>query len=83
MRDFGSLMLPITRYSTMPTNGMRKIASSQAIAAVGLRCRGMKMSASTLIARSAKNAIVQIRLARFPASTEASRGEGQARCARR
>ena len=68
IRDFGSLMLPITRNRMMPTNGMRKIASSQAMAAVGLRCRGMKMSASTLMARSTKKAIVQIRL---PVSTAA------------
>ncbi len=37
----------------MPTNGIRKIARSQAIAAVGLRSRGMMMSAAIRMARSA------------------------------
>ena len=37
----------------MPTNGIRKIARSHAIAAVGLRSRGMMMSAAIRMARSA------------------------------
>ena len=48
----------------MPTNGIRKIASSQAIAAVGLRRRGMMISANTMIATCATRLRSQIRLAR-------------------
>ena len=39
----------------MPRNGMKKMASSHAIAAVGLRSRGMTMIAAILMARSRPN----------------------------
>ena len=46
----------------MPTYGIRKIASSHAMAAVGLRRRGMMMSAAILIAKSTRAAMIQTAL---------------------
>ena len=63
-RFFGSLKLPIRRKNRIPKNGKRTISSSQAIAAVGFRSRGMKISASTTIATCATRLRIQIRLAR-------------------
>ena len=54
-RFFGSFALPRIRKNRMPTKGMKKMASSHAIAAVGFRSRGMTMIAVILIARSRPN----------------------------
>ena len=68
----------------MPTNGMRKIASSHAIAAVGLRCRGMKMSASDLDREIGEERERPDQVREVPASTARPPVDrGEARFARR
>jgi hypothetical protein len=53
-RDFGSFGLPMSRNRKTPMYGMKKIASSHAIAAVGFRLRGTTIKAVTRTTRSTR-----------------------------
>ena len=68
-RFAGSRKLPITRYSTTPTPGRTTMSRIHAIAAVGLRPRGITMRAVITIAACTSAASDQVRLARKPEST--------------
>jgi hypothetical protein len=57
-RTRGSFGLPMSRKTMTPRYGMRKMASNQAIPAVGRRLRGTTMTAMTRMMKSRTRAVM-------------------------